>query len=209
MDCYNKAISFAAEKSTLALAYANRSAVLFQKNEFKACYRDIERAVKCGYPSNLVHKLVDRKAKCQMKLGSFSDAIVTFGEAMAAARKNVDDEKKLAPFIADAQKCLKLCSSKKSSSLKLEDVLKEESRIPMLTGVNPQMPAFSKAVQIEFTPKKGRHGIATRNIGCGEIILIEKSGFSFVNFDKRGEVCSHCLSTVSDLIPSTLNAKVP
>lgn len=207
-DCYNKAISFAVEKSTLALAYANRSAVLFQKNQFKACYRDIERALKCGYPSNLAHKLVDRKAKCQMKLGSFSDAIVTFGEAMTAARKNVTDEKKLAPFIADVQKCLKVCSSKKASSLKLEDVLKEDSRMPMLTGVNPQMPAFTKAVQIEYAPKKGRYGVAARTIGCGEVILIEQSGLTFVNFDKRGEVCSHCLSSSDDLIPSPLNSKV-
>ena len=117
--------------------------------EFKACLRDIERALKSDYPDKLAHKLLDRKGKCLMKLSHFSDAIIVFGEAISMAKENISDEKKLRPFINDAQKSLKICSSKKSSSIKMtKDFDMEDSKLPMLTGVNPKMPAFSKAVQI-------------------------------------------------------------
>ena len=132
-----------------ACSFLFRSAVLFQMEEYKPCLRDIDRALKSGYPDNLTHKLLDRKGKCLMKLSHFSDAIIVFGEAITMAKKNVSDEKKLRPFINDAQKSLKVCSSKKSSSIQMtKDFDIDESKLPMLTGVNPKMPAFSKAVQI-------------------------------------------------------------
>ncbi len=123
-------------------------------DEVKACHRDIERALKNGYPSHLLHKLLDRKGKCLMKMQHYSDAIVVLGEAIALARKNVKDDGKISQFLTEAQKCLKMCSSKKSASLDRKvDFDQEESKLPMLTGVNPQMPAYSKAVLICHTPK--------------------------------------------------------
>ena len=138
-----------------------RSAVLFQMEEFKACYRDIERAIKSSYPQNLVHKLLDRKGKCLMKLSHFSDGIITFGEAIAMAKKNISDETKLRPFINEAQKGLKLCSSKKSSSVQIVNYFdSEESNLPMLTGMNPKMPAFSKAVKITYSKEVRKEKIS-------------------------------------------------
>lgn len=129
--------------------------MLFQENEMAACLRDIDRATKSGYPDNLVHKLLDRKGKCLMKLGHYSEAIIVLGEAVAKARKNVEEEKKLNLFLSDVQKSLKVCSSKKSGSLPLKGYDKEETGLPMLTGANPQMPAFSKAVEIAHSQKVG------------------------------------------------------
>ena len=55
--------------------------------------------------------------------------------------------------------------------------------------------------------QNGRYGIATRNIGCGEVVLVDDSHFNFVT--NRGEVCSHCLDQKSiDMIASPLNAMV-
>lgn len=50
--------------------------------------------------------------------------------------------------------------------------------------------------------------MATRKIGCGEVILIENSGFNFARFNARSEVCTHCLGPKLDLIPSPVSANV-
>ena len=89
-----------------------------------------------------------------MKLNHFSDAIIVFGEAISMAKKHIKDEKKLVQFVSDAQKSLKFCSSKKVSSVKMmQDFDTEESKLPMLTGSNPKIPSFSKAVKISYSPQ--------------------------------------------------------
>ena len=143
-----------------------RSAVLYQINEFKACLRDVERAIQSGYPVDLRHKLLDRKGKCLMRLGVFSQAIIVLGEAISSAQKNITDEKKLKPFLTDAQKNLKTCSSKKSASLSLEKVTEEEKpKLPMLTGVDPHIPALSQSVKIVYSPKVSQFSIKTFHLG--------------------------------------------
>lgn len=91
-----------------------------------------------------------------MKLGYFSEAIIILGNAMTKAQKNVEVEKKRQIFFVDVQKSLKFSSSKKSASLKMENFNKDEEEmknLPMLTGINPQMPAFSKAIKICHSSK--------------------------------------------------------
>lgn len=48
----------------MALALANRSAVLIGLGNFAEALDDIEEALQSGYPCELRQKLVDRKAKC-------------------------------------------------------------------------------------------------------------------------------------------------
>ncbi|KAJ8959449.1 hypothetical protein NQ318_022142 [Aromia moschata] len=61
---YVKSIAFAKNGSSLlGLAYANRSAVLFQKEFYKECLEDIERALQSNYPDHLKEKLIDRQKR--------------------------------------------------------------------------------------------------------------------------------------------------
>ena len=53
-----------------ALAYANRSAVLFHLDKFTSALVDVNRALKMNYPEELMPKLLVRKEKCTVKINS-------------------------------------------------------------------------------------------------------------------------------------------
>lgn len=165
--------------------------------------RDVERALASDYPDHLAHKLVDRKAKCCMKLGFFGEAVNAFEKALELGRRsNVE--------LKESEKLMKSCMTKKNTELlfSIEDEAPASS-MPMLTGVNPQMPSFSRAVLIGHSADKGRHGVATRKIECGEVIMVEKSDFFNAPLSHcRGRVCTHCLKPTLDMIPSPVNTKV-
>lgn len=54
----------------LALAYGNRSAVLFELQQYEDSLLDIKRALNSGYPKELQDKLSQRKSKCLSALRS-------------------------------------------------------------------------------------------------------------------------------------------
>lgn len=56
------------EYRELALGYANRSAVLLELEQYEECIRDIDLALKFGYPKSSQEKLRNRKKKCEAAL---------------------------------------------------------------------------------------------------------------------------------------------
>ncbi|VEN36587.1 unnamed protein product [Callosobruchus maculatus] len=71
LELYTKSIANAEKNSeSLAVAYANRSAVLMEEGYFKECLEDIKNALCNGYPSKLKPKLDARKEKCQQLVQS-------------------------------------------------------------------------------------------------------------------------------------------
>uniref|UniRef100_A0A3P8TPL1 Protein-lysine N-methyltransferase SMYD4 n=1 Tax=Amphiprion percula TaxID=161767 RepID=A0A3P8TPL1_AMPPE len=66
---YSQGICFAPQSSEqLSLCYANRSAALYHLQDYQECLDDIDRALKNGYPSHLLHKLQDRRTLCLKRL---------------------------------------------------------------------------------------------------------------------------------------------
>ncbi|XP_078142900.1 protein-lysine N-methyltransferase SMYD4 [Centroberyx gerrardi] len=62
---YSQGVCFAPQRSEqLPLCYANRSAALCHLQRYQESLDDMDRAVKYGYPSHLLHKLQDRRAQC-------------------------------------------------------------------------------------------------------------------------------------------------
>uniref|UniRef100_A0A1A7WL94 Protein-lysine N-methyltransferase SMYD4 n=1 Tax=Iconisemion striatum TaxID=60296 RepID=A0A1A7WL94_9TELE len=62
---YSQGICFAPQCSEqLSLCYANRSAALYHLQSYQECLGDINRALKSGYPTHLLHKLQDRRGLC-------------------------------------------------------------------------------------------------------------------------------------------------
>lgn len=65
---YNKSLCFAEARSeTLGLAFANRSAVYMEIDEFDLCRENIDLAKRFGYPKNKFNKLDERKKFCLSK----------------------------------------------------------------------------------------------------------------------------------------------
>ncbi|XP_055532592.1 SET and MYND domain-containing protein 4-like [Wyeomyia smithii] len=66
---YNESISHAVDGSEdLALGYANRSAVYFNRKQYHRCIRNIELAKANGYPKDKMEKLLEREKKCLAQL---------------------------------------------------------------------------------------------------------------------------------------------
>ena len=184
--------------------------MLLQIHEFAACLEDVQRAMDSGYPDILVHKLHERRGRCCLKLNAYHEAAKSFEKALEIGKLCIAENAKLDQFCKEISTQLMICSKK--SGLKTKEdgaplaIVKKPT--PMVTGFNAQMPSFSKAVKINHTEKLGRHGIATRKIECGEIILVEKTDFCFTSLPFRGKICTHCQQPSLGMIPSNLNTKV-
>lgn len=65
MHLYNQSLRYASVGSeNMSMAYANRSTCFMQLKKYEQCLVDIELARKANYPERLMHKLVEREAKC-------------------------------------------------------------------------------------------------------------------------------------------------
>ena len=211
---YNSALLYANSGNVLALAYANRSAVLFQRNEIKACYRDIERAMLAGYPEHLLYKLWDRKGKCLMKVSRFAQAIEAFENCLASMNQEALDNlpQSSKTLAAQVEKSIKACQGRQSVGVDPFNEASKEitSRIPFLSfGANPLIPSFSKAIKLDYSSHSGRFGSAIRKIECGEIVAVDKSPFKFASIEQRrsklSDFCTHCLGHCVDLMPSLIS----
>ena len=71
LNLYTKSISFAPDNSEeLALAYSNRSAVLYRLAKYDLCIRDINLALKKDLSEDVRTKLENRKTKCLAQVES-------------------------------------------------------------------------------------------------------------------------------------------
>ena len=60
-------------------------------------HRDIQRALKCGYPKDMQHKLYERKGKCFTKLKQYQNADKAYKDALTkVGQANMIEEKKIA-----------------------------------------------------------------------------------------------------------------
>ena len=68
--------------------------------------RDIQRALNCGYPKDMQHKLYERKGKCLTKLKDHHNAMKAYKDALnKVAAANMIEEKKIA-FAKGTEKLL-------------------------------------------------------------------------------------------------------
>ncbi|KAF4524029.1 hypothetical protein B566_EDAN013131 [Ephemera danica] len=80
---YSKSIANAPiDSAELALAYANRSAVLRSMQKCRECLVDIERALSHGYPTDKSFKLLLRELQCHRDLGNMLKAQVSSVKAV-------------------------------------------------------------------------------------------------------------------------------
>ncbi|CAH1154670.1 unnamed protein product [Phaedon cochleariae] len=67
LDLYTESLCYAEKESeNKSLAFANRSAVLFEKEMYTECLMDIERALNHNYPDHLKPKLLNRREKAEL-----------------------------------------------------------------------------------------------------------------------------------------------
>lgn len=172
----------------LSLSYANRSAVLFHLNQHQLCLNDIQMAIDCGYPSNLMFKVLDRRGQSLVKLGRYSNALEAFQAAQTALSDSTLDEKKMETWRSDIHKKMQLCQGKTDKVQKKAT----ETVDPLFGGASPVLPNASVAVGLEESKEAGRYAVVTRPVGTGQVLISEEPYACVLKVDRIGTHCLHC-----------------
>ena len=59
----------------------------------------------------------------------------------------------------------------------MEEEVEEEDRVELMRVEAPNsfLPALSSALEVAYRPEVGRHLVATRDIGVGEVVAVEEA----------------------------------
>lgn len=197
LKLYTKSIAYAPYPSEqLALAYANRSAVLLKLHKYELCIQDIDRALALKYPDNLRAKLYVRKVEC---LNALRHPCMEDGINKAQywlEKMSIDDinRKKL------NEKLNSINHNLVSQKFKKQNILKQLP-LPKIQTHNSEVPCASEAVTIKYNEEYGRHIVATRKIRPGEVIAVEKPYSLILTPDNVHTHCSNCLEVSWTNIP--------
>jgi len=206
LKLYTKSIAFAPYPSKqLALAYANRSAVLFQLGLHSECIQDIDRALALDYPDDLRAKLYVRKTECLMILGnrSIEDILKETQYWLDKMSLNDTSREKLRAKLdtlhhKTAQTELHTQDTFKQTQTKISS---NESPLPVVATHNDEVPCASDAVAIQYNEHYGRHVVATRHIHPGEVLAVEKPYSLMLIQENMQTHCSNCLRVCWANIP--------
>lgn len=191
---YTQSIAYALNNSKeLALAYANRSAILIRMAKYKDCLADINRALHLNYPNNLKSKVFLRKAECLLALGN-PEAKKAYKSALKWL-KEVSNE------------TIKIRMKDKLDNLfdidRNFDIVEDEEifSVEWDYSEDAQIPCASDGLEIKYNTEYGRHVIATRDFPAGEIIIAEKPYAQVLAYKNMYTHCAHCLTVTWSSIP--------
>merc|ERR1712106_12075 len=177
-------------KKDCALALANRSAVWMKLKKYEECLDDIDAALYFKYPQNMLYKLLDRKAKCLTALGQVDDAKTCYNRVILLLKQS--------NLEADKQQVWKKDVTADLDKLKsaVDKPLEKKAPNVYLKSVNKSIPQFSDAVELAYNPLVGRHGVATRDIDIGEVVMVDTSLSTHLLCGTRLTNCTHCMKTI-------------
>ncbi|XP_071517837.1 SET and MYND domain-containing protein 4-like [Panulirus ornatus] len=186
--------------ASLALAYANRSAVLFHMKQFELCLTDIELAIQASYPSNLMFKVLDRRGQCLRQLGQHNDALQAFTAAFQALGTAALDDKKLQSWKKDISAKIRLCQEKDNNG-EPPPPPKQDTGAAVFEGPNSALPNASAAISIQVSPDEGRYAVVTRNVPAGQVLMAERPYAAILMDNKSGTHCQHCYNRLVSAVP--------
>ncbi|XP_045176137.1 SET and MYND domain-containing protein 4-like [Mercenaria mercenaria] len=200
LDLYNSSVILAptsGDTSALALALANRSAVLCHRKLYQPCLVDIQAAIDYGYPENLRYKLYERRGKCHYQMGHKQEAISAFKSAKTAVHQAELDQTKRNNLINEYDKQIWQCEKMTENLIKgVDGTVLYHSLIPSIEKVNKQVPVMSECLEVDYREESGRGLFAKRNVEVGEVLIVEKPFASTVLSNFKGRYCHHCCERV-------------
>ena len=171
MQSYNLSILVAAPgEQSLALAYANRSAVLYDLGDWLHCLRDIQLALGTGcYPRHLEHKLHERQGNCWLQLGDRCLALDSFTRAINSP-SIPEDKSSIISSKLDQLSVGGGLVEEQPSIESIEGLIFAQSRPPLPElnrPRNPLLPCASLSVRMVQSVDKGRCLVATEALEPG------------------------------------------
>ncbi|KAG7163862.1 SET and MYND domain-containing protein 4-like [Homarus americanus] len=197
----------APEQESLALAYANRSAVLYEMGQFEAALADAQRAIVFGYPPARRHRLQERRAKCLQMLGRLQEAKAVLDDTINNLSSLSLNEKEAATVKTSLTKLLAKCEGSTAPPPTPQHQYERvfytgPSSPPPVSCPSSDLPCLSDALRIHYTPILGRHLVAQRDIQPGEVLVVEEALAAVVKLDGTLRThCSHCLRRCPILLP--------
>ncbi|OXU16761.1 hypothetical protein TSAR_010123 [Trichomalopsis sarcophagae] len=193
-EFYSKSIALAESSSReLPLAYANRSAILYNLKKYEQCVRDINRALELNYPDTLKANLLRRKAKCLKLLGKpeAEDVCEEAKRWLQNIKLNDKNKEQLEHKIQTATQITELP--------KVEDISSKKSLLKFKR--HERISCASDAIDLKYDEANGRHTVANRDINVGEILVFEKPYALLLKPERIYTHCSHCFIRAWDSIP--------
>ncbi|XP_023288361.1 SET and MYND domain-containing protein 4 isoform X2 [Orussus abietinus] len=209
LELYSNAALYA-PKGDLGVILANRSAALHHLEKHDFALTDIEEAISHNYPKDMMYKLEERRARCLLALKRHAKAVEAFKRTLKAlddAKIPLDRKQKIE---SDAR--MMLAVMEKSRQLSggadfkdpLEACPESENKLPRIKEHNPLYPPCSIAIEIKDAGDAiGRHGIATRKIEPGEVLITERPFCASLLAEYRLTHCHFCVSRIIAPIPAT------
>ncbi|KAJ9594025.1 hypothetical protein L9F63_014541 [Diploptera punctata] len=183
----------------LAIAFANRSAVLFRLEKYNLCLQDISQALKYNYPNKLQYKLFERQGKCLQHLGRKKDAMNSINNALKGLSSAELAEDRRQQIKGELVNLLKSYQSAIAFRNLPRD---EEPQLPKCSyNRNIKLPCASGCVEIKYSPEMGRYMSATRDIKVGDILVVEKPFASELESKYFETHCYKCMRRCEALLP--------
>lgn len=193
---YNKCVALAPKGSLeLALAYANKSALLIRIEQHKECLRVIDRCLSLNQvPLSTKLKVLIRKAACQSIL-KHPGLQETRNQVLELIEQLSPGEQK------DQKKSLEEACNRKGMILEKDKWFdKTVQGLGLPTTRNTEIPSASSSIKLQYDKKKGRHFVAAKDIKPGDILIVEEPYCSRMKlgvFDS----CYGCLKPTYDAVP--------
>lgn len=193
---YNQALilaPFSNNDGLLAVCFANRSAVFFSLHKYEECLSDIDMAIKHNYPSNMLYKLMVRKAKCyQYRSPSVDELNKHIAVALNAIGNSTLDSDGKQLWESDVTKL----------SIKVHPPYSSPDHavsVPVLNCKDGDS-ALSSCARICEDNEFGRFIQAAVDIQAGDVLLVEKPFCSVTLPDSYMTHCCCCQRRVNQTI---------
>ncbi|KAK7588157.1 hypothetical protein V9T40_005402 [Parthenolecanium corni] len=187
---YTKSVSVAPVPSTeLAIAYANRSAVMAKITRDRECLLDINRALQLNYPETGKQKLLDRKIKCIIQFRIAMSVAKEFSSSVTYAFKT-----RLGVVVEELDKEF---DPDRAEPLETHAL---RFRAPKMDFKNKLIPNASEKIEIKCDSENRTSVIATARIKPGEILAIEKPYAANLAEEYRYTNCANCFLRCEALI---------
>lgn len=161
---------------SLALGFANRSAVLYELEQYEKSLADIDLALWFGYPKNLHYKLATRKAKCLLAVGKVDVAKELLQNEISSMKTESMNKTRYDQTKASLLHLIEQCDSADSPVCNDQSNLTQAERLlfsyklprpPKLSHRNSAYTSLSKSVTVKYSQSVGRHVVATKEIHPG------------------------------------------
>jgi len=185
----------------IALAYANRSATLFQLNHFEDSLRDAVSALSFDYPTGQRHTLLLRQALCLKALGKEDEAKILLEQAIVASQGSEHDKENQEK---ESYKSFMQMTFEKFTGIPFKDPNKpddpsvEEELWKPVDKVSSRLKSASDWVKLSYEEGRGRFLKTTTSVPVDETVLSETAFATCLNTQSLESFCHHCCSELGN-----------